>query len=403
MKTQTIVTMVKGQMATGREVIGLIAENKVKDNVRYSLTKVDAEAGEFTFTEVLAEDDPDGKVADVVVITADNADTMRYIMNPNEKPVPEATIVEENGKKYLKINDTNIFLGTIDALAVVGGNKGEVFIAVPSKKEDRVDLMKYEVQTDKFSTFLQGVSVDVKMVNLEDSTFIINNVIDEIPQKDKDGNPILDANGDPVVKKRCASNTVLQYKDGGVVGRIGSDREDVYDEFEDNDYDDDYDDYDDCEDALVPVESIRIIQQGDRKDIAVVTKMTIDKDGYLIEDDEATIMLFTFNGYVGNRVGTFFVKDPEAKIYLGGSFNKPPIITVKDKNCILIRDRFGLKIIDDKEVVKEMEGFNYFLGTEVSKDEDDRDVVTFIYGNKGMEVKRFTMVSTDRGILFNMR
>ena len=399
MKTQNIVTMTMGQVATGREVIGLIAENKVKDNTRYAITAMDAEAGEITFTEILSDDAPEGTVADVVVITAENADVMRYIMNPNEKPVPEAEIVEEKGKKYLRINDTNIFLGTIDALRVVGGNKGEVFIAVPSKQEDRVDLMRYEVQTDKFSDFMQGLSVDVKMVNLEGSTFIINNIIEDVPQVDKDGKAILDENGDQVIRQRCIANAVLQYRDGSVVGGIGSDTSD-YDEYDE--YDDEYDEYEDEQNMLVPVDSIRIISQGTRKDIAVVTTKDVDEDGYLVDADEATILLFAFTGYVGSRVGTFFVKDPEAKIYLGGSFNKPPVVTVKDVDKILIRDRFGLKVIDDEEIVAEMEGFNYFLGTEVAKDDEGRDVVTFIYGSKAMEVKRFSMVNTDRGTLFEM-
>lgn len=401
MKKNTIITMVAGQAATGRSVEGLIAENKVKDNKRYSVTKFDAEAGEITFTEILADDVPEGTVADVIKINAENAETMRYIMNPNEKPVPEASIEEVNGKKVLVVGGNQISLGTIDALRVVGGVKGEVVIAVPGDEDGLVNLMKYEVQLDKFSDLMDGMSKDIQMVNIADTAFIINNVIIDVPQVDEDGNPILDENGDQVIRQRCIGNKVLQYN-GAVIGSLGTGVTD--DDDYDYDYDDeDYEDEEEEEMNLAPIESIRIVEQGNRKDLVVVVTKDVDSEGYLVDADEPSIMLYAFNGgYVGSRVGTFYVKDAAAKVYLGGSFKRSPVVTVKDEGKILIRDRYGLKVIDDAAVVDAMEGYNAFLGTEVTKDDEDRDVVKFIYGNKDMKVKAFTMVNTDRGILYEV-
>lgn len=399
MKTTTIVNMITGQAATGREIVGLIAENKVKDNKRYSVTAFDAEAGEITFSEILDEKAPEGTVADVVKITAANAETMRYICNPNEKPVPEAEIAEENGKKILIIGEGNkVSLGTIEALRVVGGVKGEVIIAVKAIDETQVDLMKYEVQADKFSDFMTGMSKDVEMVNIGDCAFIINNVIVDVPQVDKDGKPALDPNGDQIIRQRCTGNKVVQYN-GSVLGTLGTGESHC-----DEDYDDYDEEYEDDENMnLAPIDSIRVVTQGTRKDLVVIVTKDVDDNGFLVDADEPTIMLYSYtDDRIGSRVGTYSVEDAAARVYLGGSFKMAPVVTIKDKKKILIRDRYGLKVVDDQEVVEAMDGYNAFLGTEVSKDDEDRDVITFIYGNQDMDVKKFSMVNTDRGTLYSL-
>ncbi|MGN0290507.1 MAG: hypothetical protein ACI4C5_01140, partial [Lachnospiraceae bacterium] len=375
MTKTTMMAMVAEQKATGREVIGLIAERKNDDNRAYSLTNYDAEAGVLEFTEIV--DEGNDVVPKTVKVTKDNDKIMRYICNPNEKPVPDAKLLEKGGKKFLEIERKEISLGTLDVIRVVGGTKGEVFLAVPSKTDkDRVDIIRYIVQTDEIKDgFMENVSADVKIVNMEDKVFIINNVIENVPQTDKDGNPILDENGEQIVRQKCLAAEIAMYDNGFIVSELRAGEC-----IADDDYDDDYDDDKVC----VPFDSVRIISQGVfRKDLVVVTTKKFDDDGYLVDAEEATIRLFTFGGtYIGSRVGTFYVKDPKAQVFLGGSFKKPPVVTVKDEDKILIRDAFGLKVVDDANVVVEMDGYNDFLGTEVSKDEKDRDVVKFSYGNK---------------------
>jgi len=397
-KTQTIVTMVAGQAKTGRNVIGLIAENKVDANKKYALTKYDAETGDLEFTEQLPEDAPEGTVANVVKITKENAAVMRYVMNPNEKPCPEAKLVTENGQQYLVIGDNKVFLGTIAAIKVVAGYTGEVILGVEADDDKYMGLLRYDVQFDKFDAApFATVSRAAKVIVLDSKTYIYDNIIEDVAQVDDKGNPIVDAAGDPVTKPRLVDSSLYQYSGRGYLSRMYAG------EYRDYDYDEDEDDYyDDDNDGSfnAPIDSIRLVEQGDRKDLAIVFVKEVDDDGYLVDKAGATIMLFRVNDFT--RVGTFNVSDPEAKVYLGGSFKKAPVVTVKDSNQILIRDAYGLKVVNNAAVVTAMAGYNYFCGTEVKKDDDDRDVVTFTYANKDMAVKSFTMTNTDRGTLFEL-
>lgn len=400
-KTNTIVTMVTGQANTGRKVEGLIAENKVDANKKYVLTKFDAETGEIEFTEQLPEDAPESAVAKVVKITKENAAVMRYVMNPNEKPCPEAKLETIKGQQYLVIGDNEIFLGTIAAIKVVAGYTGEVILGVEASDENYMGLLRYDVQFDKFDAEpFATVSRAAKVIVLDSKTYIFDNIIIDVAQVDDKGNPILDAAGNPVTKPRLADASLYQYSGRGYLSRMYAGEYHDYDYDEDED-DYDYDDYDDDNNDGsfdAPIDSIRLVEQGDRKDLAIVFVKETDDDGYLVDKAGATIKLYRANDFT--RVGTFDVSDAEAKVYLGGSFKKAPVVTVKDSNQILIRDAYGLKVVNNAAVVTAMDGFNYFCGTEVKKDDDDRDTVIFTYANKDMAVKSFSMTKTDRGTLF---
>lgn len=394
---KNIVSMVTGQASTGREVLGLVAENKVNDNKRYQLTDFNLALGEAVFTEILSENAPEGTVPDVIKINKNNAETMRYIVNPNPKPIPEATLLQdENGKKFLSIEGRKIPLGKIPAIRVIGGVKGgKVLLATEPEFGDGVDVKVYDVQTDTFleGCLLENGGEDLQLITLENGdSFLINNVIKNVPQIDKDSNPILDENGEQIIRQRCVRSTVFKIVDGRIVDDVNSVD---YDEYDDEyDYDDyDYDEY------QVPVDTIKLISQGDRSALAIVTTKEVDDEGFLIDAEKATIKIIDRNNCV---IDEFLVKDKNSKIFFGGSFRRPPVVTIFDDDAIIINDRYGMKVVDDQTVRKEMEGFFYFLGTEITKDDEDRDVVTFVYGNKKMEIRKFSMVNTDRGTLYEM-
>jgi len=227
-----------------------------------------------------------------------------------------------------------------------------------------------------------------------ENTYIINNVIKDVEQIDANGNKIVDENGDVVTKPHLVAAELLQYTGNGhLISRL-SDYEEYYDEDEDE-----Y--YNEAVSALnVPIESVRLVEQGERKDLAIVTTKEVDDDGYLVTAANATIILFRLSDYA--RVGSFEVTDAEAKVYLGGSFRKAPVVTVKDSGQILIRDNYGLHVVKTAAVVTAMEGYNYFCGTEVKKDDDENEVVIYTYANKDSAVKSFKMTKSDRGILFEM-
>ena len=133
-KNKTIVEMINGQATTGREVIGLIAESKVNANKRYALK--DVNQGTYTFEEVVPEDEE--RTPDVVKINESNAQVMRYIVNPNPKPAPEAELKD-----------------------------GKLFVGVKTQGEE-LNVYMYDVQFDKFNEqrFVDGstfaVNLDVK-------------------------------------------------------------------------------------------------------------------------------------------------------------------------------------------------------------------------------------------------
>ena len=387
--------MVMGQVVTGREVVGTKCQLKTADNAEYQVTKVNVTDGYIEITEILPEDVADAAVAKVVKITEKNAIVVRYVMNPNPKPTPEAALKEENGKKYLVIGDNKVFLGKITAEKVVAGFTGEVILGVKNDKDEKfMNLLRYDVQFDKFDaeTFAT-VSKAAEVVVIDGKTYIIDNIIEDVPQFDADGKPVLDANNNQVIKRRVVDVALYEYRGKGYLRRLVTENgcnDDEYDE----------DDYYDSIIFEVPIKSMRLIEQGQRKDIAIVTTDEVDSDGYLAESKQATITLLRAGDYA--KVGTFYVNDPDAKIYLGGSFSKRPVVTVKDADQILIRDDHGLKVVDDIAVVAAMEGYNYFCATEVKKDEDDNNVVIFTYANVAMEVKSFKMTNTDRGLLFDI-
>lgn len=390
-KRSNILTEVMGQAATGRKVIGTIIENKILDNKKFEITEFSAESKTFTAQEIIPEGEEPERVPAVVTITEKNAEAFRYVVNPNEKPAPEAELIEDNnGKKILVIGDNKISCGTLPVTRVIGGVKGEVILATKAT-DGAMNLLRYIVQTDKFEPIGNIVGENIEMVKLGDITLLVDNIIEKLPQVDKDGNPVMDSDGKQLVKDRCVSAKVYTYRNGYLNIELGRDTDSYY-EYDEDDKDDENDI------AIVPIESIRLIEQGKRRDYAVVTTLDTDGDGYLTEGTARVTLYQAYDdGTFGGRCGRYELNDKDAKIYLGGSFRKAPVVTITDKDRIIIRDAYGTKVVDDPEVVTEMNGFVYFCGTEM-----DGDDVVFTYADKDYNIKSFRMERTDRGILFSI-
>ena len=392
-KRSNILTEVTGQAATGRKVIGTIIENKILDNKKFEITEFSAEGKTFTAQEIIPEGEEPERVPTVVTITEKNAEAFRYVVNPNKKPAPEAELIEDNnGRKFLVIGGNKISCGTLPVTRVIGGVTGEVILATEAN-DGAMNLLRYIVQTDKFEPIGNIVGENIEMVKLGDVTLLVDNIIEKVPQTDKDGNPVVDNDGEQLVKDRCVSAKVYTYRNGYLNIELGRDA-DSYCEY--CEYDEDEDDDDDI--AIVPIESIRLIEQGKRRDYAVVTTLDTDGDGYLTEGTARVTLYQAYDdGTFGGRCGRYELNDKDAKIYLGGSFRKAPVVTITDKDRIIIRDAYGTKVVDDPEVVAEMAGYVYFCGTEM-----DGDDVVFTYADKDYNIKSFRMERTDRGILFSV-
>ncbi len=405
LKKNGFVAMVKSQKATGREVIGTVAR-VIPDNEKYQIKAIDDEAGTITLEQILPEDSEDEPK--VVTITEANQIVAHYVTNPNERPAPEAEIQDRNGKKTLVLEpgtnaETPINMGSIKGLVVLGGIEGQVIFTVESDNEDKVNLMGYDVQTDSFyeitteSLLAEGVSF---IAMDKDHTYIVENVVVDEEVLDDDGKPKKDDAGNVITEKVFKKASIFKIyvgrTDGSVRAYLDSqDYEPEYDEDEEDEDDEyEYETETVSTELGAPIKSMRLVEQAGRRDVVVVTESL---------EGEVRLNLYIDNGgSLGQRVGSFIVKSTDAKVFLGGSNDRPPVVTVKDDDQVLIRTGKGLLVVDDAEVVEALRGYNLFAGKFSSKDEDDREVDTYFYANADLQVVIFKVTNSDRGNLFEL-
>lgn len=405
MARKNLLALVAAQAQTGREIVGLVCK-VVPDNEKYEVVDYDPEGERLILQQILPEDSEEQP--EQIVITKANELVAHYAYNPNERPAPDAEIIEENGKKILKIDENKIFMGNIPGIKVLGGKSGQVLFTTETDAKNKVGLYGYDVQMDTFYQIYAEIEETVFLAAIDDThTYLIENIIREEPVLDKDGNETKDAAGnvitEPVFKEANIYSIFATRSENSV--RLGVSLaccRDDYDEYYDEDeYDEDEDDQDYREgfkpdEFDAPIVSVRLVKQGNRSDIVVVTKS--------LDGEKITMKLFIDDYSIfGARVGTFLLKDETAKVFLGGSSEKPPVVTVKDNGVILIRTQRGLLVVDDPQIVSEMAGFDYFCGVFGEKDDEDRDVSVWAYANADRsQVKKFSSVETDRGTLFGL-
>ena len=401
MAKKNLLALIASQANTGREIKGLVCK-VVPDNEKYEVIEYDAEGERLVLQQILpegAEEQPEQ-----IVITKANELVAHYAYNPNERPAPDAEIIEENGKKMLKIDENKILMGNIPGIKVLGGKSGQVLFTTETDEENKVGLYGYDVQMDTFYQIYAEIEETAFLAAIDEThTYLIENIIRDEPVLDKDGNETKDAAGnivtEPVFKEANIYGIYASRSENsvrlGITLVLGSDGS--YDEYDDEyDEDDEYEEYDEPAETEfdAPIVSVRLVKQSNRSDIVVVTKS--------LDGKKITMKLFIDNDlYFGARVGTFDLKSETAKIFLGGSSEKPPVVTVKDDGVILIRTQRGMLVVDDDQIVTEMAGFDYFCGVFCEKDDEDRDVSVWAYANANRSlVKKFSSVATDRGVLF---
>lgn len=392
MAKKNLFKMLQEQASTGREVLGAIVVNKVDGNKNYSVTEVNSEEGYFVVTEVLPPDAEE--VAKSVKLTNENCAAFSYERNPNPKPTPEATA--DNG--VLIVGGKKIIMGAIKADRVLGGCKGRVLFL------NNETVMSYDVQFDKFETVGEIKDKDAKLYLIDNMALLVENIFKEVPQMDKDGNPILDENGTPVIKIRYA-DTVISQCEGGFIRPIS-----FGEDYDCDDCDDCYDCDCDCcdccenEDSLPigPVEFLRLVQFGRRKAIVAVHKKEVDEKGYLTGEEAPQVTVIRTDGYnVYEVMATFPVKSADAKVYLGGRGNSETITIVSDTDFIL-KDDYGIKCVEDEDIVSAMQGYKYFCSETAASTEDGTEV-TITFANDAYEVKSFKVLKTkDRGDIYSL-
>ncbi len=381
----SMVALVMDQAATGREVIGTVV-TMVPDNKEYKVTAIDTAEGTVTVTEVLPEDSD--AVAETVVLSEKNAHIAHYVNNPNERPVPSVSVDTENGKSVLVFEDGNkISCGRIKVVNVLGAIKGTVLLITENAENDNmIDVMAYDVQSDEFRMVHDAFSVtnaDMKFFRMAEDIALVNErLIVTEDEKDENGNVI-------GTYKVLKYNNLYQVSASGELNKLGGD---VYDEDEDA--------YVDVEFPII--ESMKLVSQAERRDL-VILSVTEDK-GDKIDSIDPTLTLYRVNrsGNICEEVGAYVVKSKDARVFLGGASGSAPVITVKDKDQVLITTSRGTIVVDEPEIVKAMKGFNYFDGVYAYEDEDGNTGAKWYFSNKAREEIAFTSVETDRGTLFNL-
>ena len=388
-KSKNVIEMIKGQKNSGREVVGVIVSNKVDGNKDYKITAFDAENAVITLEEVLPEGSEE--MPKVIKVSEKNAQTVRYGYNPNEKPAPEAQIIDGALNINLAEESKTIQMGNIKAIKVLGGAPG-VVLFIAESGDNSFSLMSYDVQFDKFETELDKINEGAALYNVDGRTFLVENNYSEVPVIDPaTGKQEIASDGTPIVKLRFDGATIKEYHKGGGVSGNYSDEE--YDEDEDEYYTTEYT-------VTRPIDSIRMIEYDKRKVLVIPSQSGIKINQTVDEAGEPVVMIADMSGRVYETVK---VSDAtNAKVYIGGTYRQPTLTVVTPKEFIL-KDAYGFKVVKDPAMLTELEGFTTFLGETTGKDEDENLVVYIAYANENYEVKSFKVVKTaDRGDLYEM-
>ena len=401
-----LMDIVKASAAAGREVVG-IEVTMSNDDALYRVTEYDAESGTIKVAKILEDGNTD---SNEIVLSGINTMFAHFRFNPNPKPTADAVIV--NGELVIE-NGPIVSLGSIKAQKVLGAVPGLVILGVGEPEDEALEVYTFNAQfsadPDFIGTFKDAgfkVPADTKAVILEDRTYFIETVITPVEIKDKDGNV-------KEIKEVCSSDLVQIMATGSEadatvrgVSFFGNNGEamDYEDYCYEYDYEEETEEADEAYDAYlkefsgsgsgfaVPSASVRMVEQAGRKDLVVVTKRTVDDDGYLADKDQPTIRLFTMDG---QKVGTFLVNSMDAKVYLGGSVKSAPAVTVFDKNQIFVRaDKYGMKILTDPKIVAALEGHTVYCGKEY---DEETKTATYYFGDEKQNVVGFSYRETDRG------
>lgn len=402
-----LMDIVKATAAAGREVVGIVVAMSNDDEL-YRITSYDAESETIGVSKILENDETDDTEIKLKGISTMFA---HFKYNPNPKPLAEAVIVDN---QLVIADGPTVDLGSIKAQKVLGAVPGLVILGVGEPDDEELEVYTFNAQFSEDADFVGtfkdagfSVPVDTKAVVIEDRTYFIENVIQKVDIKDKDGNV--------VETKELCSSVLVQIMETGMETEMTVygvpflcsvfDSAMKYSDFcYEEDYEEDTEEADDAYDEYlksfgenesgfrVPIEDVRMIEQAGRKDIVIVTTRTVDENGYLTEEIKPMIRLYTLNG---KRVGTFFVNSKDAKVFLGGSKKTAPAVLIFDEGQVLMRaDRYGLKVFTDKKIVDALAGYTVYCGKEY---DEETKTSTYYFGNEKQDVVGVSYKETDRG------
>lgn len=381
----------------GREVAGTVLINKLNGK-KYEISEVDLENNTVTATEVLPEDAKEEAETDIVMLTEVNEKCFSYRFNPNEKPAPTASVVA--GK--LVVGDSQVIMGNIEAVEVLTTVPNEVLFTTKGTQDGTVDVKRYVVDADRFDTIMTGASDSIRAEKAGKMVILIENKTTLIVQRDKDGNPILDNNGNEVTKPRFDGSYVYQYTGTSLSGAGCTD--------EDEDDDDDYfgESTGDGIRIEAPIDKIELISYGADKTLVVTSVDEVDSDGYILPAEGNTLVTLL-------SVSTETRRHKEVEI-LRHTYSPltrkvkgvDPVVTITredrivftimtDKMVDIIRGGRDT-VIDNETIASGLSGFNRYVGTETDGDTSEVSFADENYGVKTVTIRH----TADRGDIISI-
>lgn len=184
--------------------VGVVAE-MMETGKKFVLTSLADDKSSGVMTELLTDEDIEaGVTPQVIDITLNNQVMFRFVEDPNPQDTPTASL----GREFV-VNGNPVETGELDINAILQTVPGGVLV-LTAKKDDRYDLLLYNVKQDKFRRVLSNMArpavkeLEGGYIILTYDKFFTEDV------KDEDGNITRTAT-------ICDEAAVYLLKDGEVV------------------------------------------------------------------------------------------------------------------------------------------------------------------------------------------
>lgn len=338
--------MVDGQAATGRVITGIVANVVTHPDKQFILTNVEGDA----FVLKAEKDD------EVIKITEKNALIAKYVMNPNPKPVPE--VKYENGK-FIFANGRTVLTGDLAITGIVATLPGIIIVGIDKGVEDVVELLAYDVQTDRFfdiDSDKKYVAKDSFSLTVGQNAFVVSNFT-------------FNSDSDEETSGHAFITAIRMAYDELEVG--------VAHEFEQQ------------------IESIFAVKNG-----AMALRLKS-------ADDELSQRLLVFEKPEFIYFCPIEIKIPQKSdenpfIAFGGKYND--IIVVLGKNYFIMKSNSSDFVIEDDNIVEIIKdgGYSTFANLATYQNDNGQKVVEVALANADNKVLIIRKTSTDRGDFYEV-
>ncbi len=354
-----LIQMLEGQIRAGRAIADVRAKISGREgNFLLKEYTFKDKAGSIDKLTFVKEADVDKDDPEKVVISDKNCEIAHYAFNPNPKATLDRDDISVDGSKLSWKNQYSEFeteLGFTPE-SILGSYFGRIYLTRATDNPDKVNLVSYEIQSDKISHSETVLFPGSKLFNTEKDAFIVSNLIkNEAVGKDSAGNPIMDN----VVKSANVYALTPNY------------------------------DYL----TVIPMESYDVIsnitETGNGTPVFIATGRATGDNRVFKAYDAPRV-------FVGDNEYTVEAKDAGTIVVnIGGKSNDVTILA-SDSTYMVIAGGFRFKTLN-KDVVEALKDYTVFCGKYTEFKPDGAQVLKLILANEKDDVTRFTVDTTDRG------